>query len=197
MARAHLIDPNAEESALEPRQTTQGGDTQRQNTLSSNAEDVLLGDDIPEQYRGKKARDMLQIAQNQQSLIGRQSQEVGQLREETRRLREMVDRSLAHSLPGADDRTAQPKPLTKEDFWDKPDEVVPRVLNDGLREDRKRLAQLEYNQRRAQFNSTYQTAAQDVNDPDFVAFVERSPRRQRLANRAFKDLQNIDFDAAE
>jgi len=195
MARARIIDPNAEELELEPRQAKPDGGTE--GTLDAKTEDVLLGDDVPEQYRGKKARDMLQVAQNQASLIGRQSQEVGQLREEARRLRELVDREILTRTRSADDRGEHPTELTREDYWEKPREAVSRVVSEETKADRDRLARLEYNQRRDSFNSVYKTAGQDVNDPDFVAYVEKSQRRQRLAQKAFKDLQNIDFDAAE
>lgn len=192
MARARIVDPN-DEMALEPSAGAAGG---TQAPLAPQAEHVLLGDEVPEQYRGKNAKDMLGVAQNQASLIGRQSQEVGQLREEVRRYREMIE---ARRAPGADDPVAQPtsQPITREDYWDKPQDVVPRVVNESLKQRDQRIERLEYNERRTAFNSTYQTAGQDVNDPDFVAFVEKSPRRKRLASRAFENLQQIDFDAAD
>lgn len=198
MARAQIIDPNDDEYALAPAATPEGGSAADDAPLDASAEDMLLGDDVPEQYRGKKARDLLGVVQNQHSMIGRQSQEVHTLREEARRLREMVDKSIMRGLPGGDDPSAGSKTaLTKNDFWDRPEEVVPTVVKDALSPHTARLEQLEYNQRRTEFNSTYKSAAQDLNDPAFVGYVEKSARRQRLAQRAFKDLEHIDFDAAE
>lgn len=163
------------------------------------AEDRLLGDDVPEKYRGKGAKDLLEIIQNQERLIGRHSQEVGQLRQETQSLRGLVDKAL--QFKGAGDTGHSPNredvALTGDELLKRPVESVTRVAERAVQPVAAKVEALEANLEAQRFAGQYPSALQDLEDPKFMGWVEKSPYRQRLVQRAFADKSRIDWAAAE
>lgn len=162
-------------------------------------EDVLLGDDIPEKYRGKKAKDLLEIVRNQETLIGRQSQEVGTLRQESASLRGLVDKALQFkSGATGQPAEAQPKPISGDDILRRPAEAVGQVVGERTKPLEERLERLEVYKDAVAFESKHPNAAADMNDEKFVNWVKGSPYRDKLARKAFQGgKENIDWDAAE
>ena len=162
-------------------------------------EDVLLGDDIPEKYRGKKAKDLLDVVINQESLIGRQSQEVGALRQETASLRGLVDKALQFKGGAQGQPTEQkPKPISGDDILRRPEEAVGQVVGERTKPLEERLERLEVYKDAVAFESKHPNAAADMNDEKFVAWVKASPYRDKLARKAFQGgKENIDWDAAD
>jgi len=160
---------------------------------------VLTGDEVPEKYRGKSAAELLAIVQNQESHIGKQGSELGELRGQVGTLRGLVDQSLALRDEGNLGRreSVTEDDLTDDQFITDPRDAVTRTVKRETREQNERLARLEKQNAALDFSRRYPEAQTDVEDPRFVEFVQNSQVRGRLANKAFQDLENIDFEAAE
>lgn len=173
--------------------------TQATAPASKPTEAVLDGDDIPEKYRGKTPKDLLQIVRDQESYIGRLGQEKGELRQRVGTLEGLVDKALHLRDPGV----ATQAPVGTEDdlkdidFDRKPREAVAAVVRKELAPVRDQLADFSHKERALQFEREHPTAVNDLNDPAFVEFVKGSAYRARLATKAFGDPKSYDFEAAE
>ncbi len=166
---------------------------------AADAEDVLGSDDVPEKYRNKTARELLDIVTNQESVIGRHGQELGELRARNGTLEGLVDRSLELRGQGTVGRGAETEEeaLTDADFTVNPRDATVRTVRDGLAGTETRLAHIEHTQRAQQFVELHPSAQADMNDQEFVDFVKGSPTRIKLATRTFANKDNIDFEAAD
>ena len=159
---------------------------------------VLDGDDIPEKYRNKTAAELLEILQNQESHIGRQGQELGDLRNQVGTLRGLVDKSLSLRETGNPGREVETEEdLDDTDFITSPRDAVSKTVQRETRATTDRVARLEQQAAAIDFTRRHPSAETDVEDPQFVDFVKKSNVRTNLAQRAFADPANIDFEAAE
>lgn len=178
------------ESALVADDGSGGKQTVVKPAANDPAPGVLEGDDVPEKYRGKSARQLLDIVTNQESLIGRHSTELGTLRGQ-------VDQALRLRTPSDVSRTDEPEtPLTEEDFLTNPTDATRRTVQDETAELRGTVERLTAQADGQQFDMRYPSAATDINDPKFVEFIQRSPTRHQLAQTAFGDSKNLDYGAA-
>lgn len=160
-------------------------------------EEGLAGNDIPEQYRNKTARELLDIIRNKDDLYGRQSNELGELRGQVGTLRGVVDQAIAlQSRPNAAAPEAEAE-LTADDLLNNPADAIGRGVGKAIKPIEDRLSALDERERRAEFVSRHKTATEDVNDPAFIEFVQKSPYRTRLATKAFQNVDRIDYEAAE
>ncbi len=188
------VPATADLSSLHAKPTEQGG-----QPGPGAEETVLSGDEVPEKYRGKTAAELLQIVRDQESHIGRQGQELGALRGEVGSLRGMVDKALQLRDPG----TSREDVGTEEDLVDDqafithPRDAVSKTVQRETRGTNERVARLEQQAAAIDFSRRHPTAEQDINDPDFLAFVGKSPKRAQLAQSAFGDTSNIDYDSAD
>jgi hypothetical protein len=161
-------------------------------------DDTVTGDEVPEKYRDKTAKELLDIVTNQESLMGRQSTEIGELRNQNGTLRGSVDAALALRSPDSGRADTQEEDaLTDTDFAADPVDATKRMVQretQGLRDSQ---AKLDGQARAIQFDRDYPSAGEDVNDPEFLKFVQKSAGRTRLATSAFGDKDNVDYVAAE
>jgi hypothetical protein len=199
--------PDALSSAevqLEGETAPQSQAAPAQDPAPASADGGLTPDDIPEPYRdkyqGKTAREMLDVVVNQESLMGRHSQELAELREQNQTLRGLVDKAVSATPNGP---AEQPEaPLTDDDFTLRPSEAVAQtsrsVASEMVAPVDERLAKLEGQLLVTDFERSHPTAEADVNDPDFIAFVGKSNYRKQLAQKAFgRGEGNFDYSAAD
>jgi len=178
------------ESALVADDGSSGKQAVVQPAANDTAPGALEGDDVPEKYQGKTARQLLDIVTNQESLIGRHSTELGTLRGQ-------VDRALQLRTPSDVSRTEESEtPLTEEDFLTNPTDATRRTVQSETAELRGTVDRLTVQAEGHQFDVRYPDAATDINDPKFVDFIKRSPTRHQLAQTAFGDSKNLDYGAA-
>lgn len=165
------------------------------------APEVVQGDDVPEKYRGKTATELLSIVRDQESHIGKQGQELGDLRTRNGTLEGLVDKSLALRSPDQgrpapiEDETS----LSDDDFLTDPRDATARTVRQETAGDRDRLARLEASETARQFGVAHPTAGADINDPAFIEFVSKSQVRVGLAQKAFgqgTEVHQIDFNSA-
>jgi len=138
---------------------------------------------VPEKYRGKEPGDLIRMHQEAEKLIGRQAQEVGEVRK-------LADELLKSQLrPKAEAE----KPV-EIDFFENPKEAIrqavdnnPKVIaaeQHGLNMARVQAQQL--------LDQVHPDAKAITQDAEFIDWVKNSPIRTKL----FQMADNYDVDAA-
>ncbi len=145
---------------------------------------------IPEKYRGKKLEDIVKMHQEAEKLIGRQAQEVHEVRS-------MADELLKRSLATP---VKQEQPVVQNqpevDFFENPTEAVNKAVENhpSVREAKQaaaEMARMKAAQKLAAKHPDFTTIAQDSG---FIDWVKASPIRLGLYAKADAD---FDFDSAD
>lgn len=144
-------------------------------------------EDIPEKYKGKDLKDIVRMHQEAEKLLGRQSQEVGELRK-------TFDDYIKTQL--AEKEQAHASPAEEVDFFEDPQKAVEYAINNHpkLREAEAVTAQLKQNEALARLKATHPDFDQIVMDQSFQEWVGKSKFRTNLLHQADKQ---YDFDAAD
>ena len=133
-------------------------------------------DELPEAYRGKSIKDVVAMHASAQEMIGKQSAEVGELRQ-------FVDGYLKGSKPT--DPVAE-APEEVPDFFENPEASVQRAIeNHPAVQAAQHQARTNNNQAAiSQLQEKHSDMAQLVADPTFTKWVSASPVRKELYERA-------------
>lgn len=140
-------------------------------------------DDIPQEYRGKSLKDIIQMHKEAQQAIGRQGSELGELRR-------VVDTHIRAQRPAAKP-TAKPTPTPIEDsqVFAKPIETISQLIEQHplIQELRQTMGQTaaETAQRRmesskARFDAAHPDAGEILKDQAFREWVQASPKRREM-----------------
>jgi len=151
---------------------------------------VQKSEKIPAKYAGKSVEDMIQMHQNLEKLNGRQGQELGQMRR-------MADEILQLKKATTQTKEEVRQPVTVESLLNDPEKALRSAVDSSdlvrrtqAAEDR--VARLESKITQESFVSKFPSFADDMQDPEFTAFVQANPARQVLGTAAAKD----DYNAA-
>lgn len=132
-----------------------------------------------------------------ESFIGRQSSEIGHLRDLADQLLQSQvhkSESVSHSSPSVSDTNVQ---ISSDDLFDNPTEAIQRAVKPLLESTITRIQDVvgsaSVKSAAEQFAKDYPNYQEDMNDPEFQQFVQKSKYRTKLAMTA---RQNNDFDAA-
>ena len=142
--------------------------------------------EIPDKYRGKSLDEIVKMHQEAEKLIGRQAQEVGEVRK-------LADSLIKQQLEQKHD-TPQPSTAQEIDWYEDPEKAVNRAV-----ENNPILKQLQENQlqqirlnNRAMLEQAHPDFMNSVQSEDFNNWVKESRIRiQFLANA-----ENYDLDSA-
>ena len=139
-------------------------------------------DDVPEKYRGKDSRDLIRMHQEAEAAIGRQGNEVGELRK-------AVDAILEANLKK--DTPDEPTP----DWFDDPDKAMEaKLANHPAIKSAQQTSEIVRQQNtRAQLLQKHPDISDVLQDPSFTEWVGKSKFRKDL----FKEGQSYNFDAAD
>jgi hypothetical protein len=144
---------------------------------------------IPDKYRGKSVEDIVRMHQEAEKLIGKQAQEVGEVRR-------LADELLKQQL--AQRPQAQPKeePEVELDFFEDPKLAVQKAVasHPDVLAAKQAAAQMKQIQTQAMLAKKHPDFADVVRDGDFVEWIKASPLRLNLF--AMADSQ-YDFTAAD
>lgn len=179
---AEIIDDDANEfSAVE----------ELQQEVQIETPEVNEDDDIPAKYRGKSPAELARIAAEQEKFIGRQAQEVGEVRQ-------LADQLIKAQLQKPQPQSSQPviDELSDVDFFADPVKAVKRAVDShpAVLQAQQATAQLQRTQALNRLASNHPDYQDVVKDPEFLEWVGKSKVRQNLylaADRGF------DVDAAE
>ena len=141
--------------------------------------------DLPEKYRGKDLSDIIRMHQEAEKLIGKQAQEVGEVRK-------LADELIKQNLSG-NRQNAEVEP--EIDFFEDPKKAVQNTINNHPDVLAARQAGQEFRKMQIQnkLASEHPDFTQVVQDPDFVNWVKSSPVRLGLYAKADGE---FDYDSA-
>ena len=149
-------------------------------------EDHVVEDTIPEKYKGKSPQEIIKMHQEAEKLIGKQAQEVGEVRK-------LADELLKQSLSS---KPAATEVEPEIDFFEDPQKAIrnsidkhPDVLaaRQSAQEFKKMQIQQKLNQNHPDFGNI-------VQDPEFAEWVKQSPIRTQLYAKADAE---FDYDSAD
>jgi hypothetical protein len=140
---------------------------------------------IPDKYKGKGIEDVIKMHQEAEKLIGKQAQEVGEVRK-------LADELLKQSLS----KPTQPTEVEPEiDFFEDPKKAVKQTLEShpdvlAAKQAAQEFKRMQIQQRLSSEHPDFQ---QVVQDPEFAEWVKQSPVRLSLYTKADSE---FDFDSA-
>jgi hypothetical protein len=148
-------------------------------------EEIATEVEVPEKYKNKSLDEIVRMHQEAEKLIGRQAQEVGEVRK-------LADSLLKQQLEAKHDK--QPEPAQEIDWFEDPQKAINQAL-----ESNPVLKQLQEQQA-----IQAQRAALDViekSHPDFVSVAQSEDFQQWVAGskvrqRLYNDANNYDADSA-
>jgi len=160
-----------------------------QATSAQRQEDSESTVNIPDKYRGKSVEDIVRMHQEAEKLIGKQAQEVGEVRR-------LADELLKQQL--AQKPQAQPKeePEVELDFFEDPKLAVQKAVasHPDVLAAKQAAAQMKQLQTQAMLAKKHPDFADVVRNGEFVEWVKASPLRLNMF--AMADSQ-YDFTAAD
>jgi hypothetical protein len=151
------------------------------------AEEPKPAPEIPDKLRGKSMDDLIKMYQEAEKLIGRQAQEVGEVR---KLADELIKRQIATNK-------VEPKEAVEEDtdFFADPVKAVNKAVatHPAIQQAQVAAAQLARMQTANRLAQSHPDYTQVIADPEFADWVKESSVRQRLYAAAD---QQFDFDSA-
>ena len=145
--------------------------------------------EVPEKYKGKNLEDIVKMHQEAEKLIGRQAQEVGEVRR-------LADELLKQQLSGKQQAQTPKQEETQEiDFFEDPQKAVAKAVQShpDVLAAKQAAIQMKAMQTQQRLAATHPDFADIVKDGEFIEWVKGSPLRLNMY--AMADAQ-YDFDAA-
>ena len=187
MAIIDELNENDSQSQEEFSNITDTDTTQKVTESETKSVPEEVKDDIPEKYRGKSVAEIAKMHEEAEKLIGRQANEVGELRKLTD---EILKQQLASQKP------QQQEEVSEVDFWSDPDTYLNKKLE--THPDILAARQLQLQTKMQQTASMLQQNHPDfqtiASSQDFQDWVAKSKVRTELYVRADKD---FDYDSAD
>ena len=183
---AELIEMQDEQGSLESfNQPAADATTQEVTTAPAEQSTEAV---VPEKYKGKSLEEIVKMHQEAEKLIGRQAQEVGEVRKLADDLiKQQINTNKQDTQPSVEDNEI-------DYFADPRNAVNQAVENNPVVKQLKEQADIQrLEQGKAQLASKFPDFKEIVNSDDFVTWVKGSKVRVDLFARA----NNFDFDSAE
>jgi hypothetical protein len=174
---ASLLDERLEEEEVEPEQNGDfANDPVEQETQV----------EIPDKYRGKSAVDLVRMHQEAEKLLGRQSSEVGELRQ-------VVDGYIQTQL--SQQQAPQQETVDEVDFFSDPEGAVKRAIDNHpkIKEAENISKQYQKTTALSQLQKDHPDMENILTDDKFAEWIKGSKIRTQLYVRADKQ---YDYDAA-
>jgi len=183
MSRAQLIDERPEEDNNETDAVEQ------QETFESHEEEVAQPEsNVPEKYQGKSLEEVVQMHQEAEKLMGKQSSEVGELR---RVVDDYIQAQLSHQQA-----PVQQQEEDDIDFFTDPKSAVSKAIENHpkIREAEQYTQHYKKQSALAQLQSKHPDMRSILQDNTFAEWIKGSKVRTQLFVQAD---QQYDYDAAD
>ena len=183
MSRAQLIDERPEEDNNETDAVEQ------QETFESHEEEVAQPvSNIPEKYQGKSLEEVVQMHQEAEKLMGKQSSEVGELRKV---VDDYIQAQLSHQQA-----PVQQQEEDDIDFFTDPKSAVSKAIENHpkIREAEEYTQHYKKQSALAQLQSKHPDMQSILQDNKFAEWIKGSKVRTQLFVQAD---QQYDYDAAD
>jgi hypothetical protein len=168
----------------EPEQETEPEAAQVETTATQEPEST-----VPDKYQGKSIDEIVQMHQEAEKLVGRQSSEVGELRK-------IVDDFIKTKAEETKQEISPNNDLDDEvDFFDNPKEAVARAVagSTEMKQMQELLAAQKQQEVLGKISAKHPDYMEVIQDPAFGEWVKSSAVRVELLQRA----ENYDFNAAD
>ena len=145
-------------------------------------------DSLPDKYRGKTVTEIAKMHQEAEKMIGKQAQEVGEVRRLTD---ELLKRELSHKQAV--------EPQQEEDYATRLYEDPASVINEtvekhpAIAEARQQAQSMKQQQVTQRLSQQFPDFASVTSDPKFFEWIKASPVRTRLFTEAHSQ---FDYDSA-
>lgn len=145
-----------------------------------------MSDDIPDKYRGKQLSDIIKMHQEAEKLIGKQAQEVGEVRK-------LADDLIKQNLADKSQPIKEEEP--EVDFFENPQAAVRKTVDSHPDVLAARQAAMDFKKMQIQqkLAAEHPDFGQIVQDADFANWVKSSPVRIGLYAKADGE---FDYDSA-
>ena len=142
--------------------------------------------ELPEKYRAKSLEEVVRMHQEAEKLIGKQAQEVGEVRK-------LADELLKQNLSSKQQRIQEDEP--EVDFFENPQKAVQATIDRHPDVLAARQAGQDFKRMQIQqkLNAEHPDYSQVVNDAEFQSWVKSSPVRVGLYAKADGE---FDYDSA-
>jgi hypothetical protein len=178
---AELIDEETlEQSTKTPEELEAELAAQQQQAPETNDDPQ---DDIPDKYQGKSIKEVIAMHQEAEKVIGRNSGEVGELRQ-------LVDTYIQNQTESISQQQVQAEtPPEAPDFFEDPTTAVSQAIanHPDVVAARESVKGLQQQTAASQVNEKHPDAKEIVKDPAFVEYVKSSPVRTELFIRADRE----------
>jgi hypothetical protein len=145
--------------------------------------------DLPEKYAGKSAAELAEMHANLETLLGRQSSEIGEIR---KAFDQMVQENIANKKQQTAPETSASEDV---DFWTDPQGAISKTIENhpSLRKAEEISSTLQKQKALDSLNAAHPDKEKILSDPKFAEWIKASPIRTDLYQRAD---QGFDFDSA-
>lgn len=143
---------------------------------------------IPNKYQGKSVEDIVKMHQEAEKLIGKQAQEVGEVRR-------LADELLKRQLEEKKAVEPQQEEDTEIDYFSDPVSAVNQAVekHPAIAEARQQAQSIKQQQVTQRLNEQFPNFNQITQDPKFFEWIKASPVRTRLFTEAHSQ---FDYDSA-
>jgi len=183
MSRAQMLDPQPEEENVDTLEN-EAEEIQQEEVEQPQVEEPSL----PDKYQGKSLEEVVQMHQEAEKLLGRQSSEVGELRK-------VVDDYISSQVQqAAPQQTVEPE--DDIDYFTDPQGAVNRAIENHpkIREAEEYSSQYKKQASMAMLQSKHPDMQEILNDSKFAEWIKASKIRTQLFVAAD---QQYDADAAD
>ena len=191
MSRATLIDERQDVEETEATQELTA------DSVETTEPEETQQSDIPERYRGKSAKELVQMYEELERFNGKQRNEVGETRKEISELRELVDSYIQTELSNKQAPQPQQEDDNKDDvdFFVDPQTAVNRAIDNHPKIKEAEAYTQQYRQQTAlaQLKSSHPDMESILQDAKFAEWIKGSKVRTQLFVQADK---GFDYDAA-
>ncbi len=186
MAIIEELDENDSQSQQEFSDVTETDTAAEVNTQEA-APVEAIEEEIPSKYKGKSLAEIAKMHEEAEKLIGRQANEVGELRKLTD---EILKQQLANSKPKQEEQAPE------VDFWSDPDTYLNKKLetHPDILAARQLQMQTKMQQTAALLQKNHPDFQEIAGSSDFQDWVAKSKVRTQLYVQADKD---FDYEAAD
>lgn len=188
---AKIIDEQQEEIITEEGEELTGFDEPQEEEQSQDSvepEEETTADDLPEKYKGKDIKDIIAMHQNAEQLLGKQGQEVGELRRVVDNfIQSQTVKQQAHSTI---------EEFDENDFFENPKDAIQKLLNNhpSIQQSQQLAVQLKQQETLARLKASHPDFMDTIQKPEFAEWIQKSKVRTRLLQEADR---NYDFDSAD
>ena len=188
---AELVEDTPEVTEDQPEEQSQeelvASFEQTESEVTEAEPNAALEDDLPDKYKGKSIKDVVEMHQSAEKLLGTHSSEVGELRK-------LVDTYITGQL--SETKAATEPAKEPVDFFDDPDVAVNQAIDNHPAVQRATQASAQFEQQTAlnAIQTKHPDMGEVLSDPQFGEWIKGSPVRTELFQRAD---QKYDVNAAD